>query len=191
MVTPIVLSLAKSGLDLRKALSSLKVVTVGGAYLGEESATALRTVFQRDDVLIQQGWGMTETTASVTLFHNDQTNGITVGRLVANMEAKFVGEDGSPVLPGHVGEAIVRGPNIFMGYWRNKAATVEAMSTDGWLRTGDLVVVDEDGLWTVAGRNKVSYRLQSKWSIMLRRSRCRNSSKSRASRSHQASLKAC
>lgn len=155
IVPPIISSLVKSGLKLSQTLSSLKIITVGGAYLGVESAAALKRILGRENVLIQQGWGMTETTSSVTLFGLDQTDGITVGRLVPNMEAKLIDEDGNPTAPGQIGEAVVRGPNVFIGYWKNKAATEQSKSPDGWLRTGDLVTIDESGLWAIVGRNKV------------------------------------
>ena len=155
IVPPIISSLVHSGLDVSRAFSSLKIITAGGAYLGAESAAALRGLLKREDVLIQQGWGMTETTSSVTIFATDQTDGLTVGRLVPNMEAKFIDEDGNPLAAGQIGEAVVRGSNVFPGYWRNTVATEQAVSTDGWLRTGDLVKVDENDLWTIVGRNKV------------------------------------
>lgn len=157
MVPAIIPTLAKCGLDLKDAFSSLRVASLGAAYFGRESLLALRNVLQRDNVLIQQGWGMTETTAATTLFHHDQTDGTTVGHLLANLEAKLVDENGNIVPPGNPGEAVVRGPSIFAGYWKNSAATNEVKSEDGWLRTGDLVTVNDQGLFAVVGRTKVTW----------------------------------
>jgi acyl-CoA synthetase (AMP-forming)/AMP-acid ligase II len=65
-----------------------------------------------------------------------------------------VGEDGHPVATGEVGEVVTRGQHVMAGYWRNPEATAEAIRPDGWLRTGDMGRVDEDGfLYLVDRRN--------------------------------------
>jgi 4-coumarate--CoA ligase len=73
------------------------------------------------------------------------------------MECRLLDEDGKEVGPGEPGEIYVRGPNVCVGYWRNKEATEESLSTDGWLKTGDVAVVDKKGWFWIVDRKKVSW----------------------------------
>ena len=85
----------------------------------------------------------------------------TIGRLQPNMQAKFceVGAEDSPEQParelkaGETGELYMKGPNVFLGYWKNEAATEESLK-DGWFRTGDVGHVDEDGDFYITDRVK-------------------------------------
>ena len=111
----------------------------GGAPLGTRLGHFLRGA----GVTILEGWGLTETSAAVTL------------NLPA---AQRIGSVGQP-LPGCAvridpdGEVLVRGPNIFDGYWHNDPATAEAFDDDGWFHTGDLGALD-DGYLSITGRKK-------------------------------------
>jgi long-subunit acyl-CoA synthetase (AMP-forming) len=66
-------------------------------------------------------------------------------------------DDGKEVGPGQPGELYVRGPNVCLGYWRNSHATIESLSPDGWLKTGDVAVV-RDGWFWIVDRKKVSFQ---------------------------------
>lgn len=100
---------------------------------------------------------MTETTVVATAMNPAElSTDSSVGVLVAGLRARLVdpktGKD-VPVHPDSTGEVWVQGPNIMKGYWRNPTATAGTMS-DGWLRTGDMARVDENGRWFIVDRLK-------------------------------------
>lgn len=112
----------------------------GSAPLGMHLGHFFRSL----GVSILEGWGLTETTAPVTV----------------NLPTKFkIGTVGVP-LPGNAvrladdGEVLVKGVCVFDGYWRNEAATKAAFDADGWLHTGDLGTIDAEGYVTITGRTK-------------------------------------
>ena len=70
------------------------------------------------------------------------------------VEVRLVDPDGDDVLVGDAGEIWVRGPNVFAGYWEDDEATAAALTPDGWLRTGDIAVVDDDGYLFLVDRAK-------------------------------------
>jgi long-chain acyl-CoA synthetase len=92
---------------------------------------------------IFEGYGMTETSTAATAQTLDSFRFGSVGKVLDGMEAK-IAEDG---------ELLLRGPNIFRGYYNNEEATAEALE-DGWLHTGDLAHIDEDGFLFITGRKK-------------------------------------
>ena len=77
-----------------------------------------------------------------------------VGRPLPGVEVQLVDEEDEPVLDGDPGEIWVRGDNVFAGYWRDPAATRRVLTDDGWLRTGDIGVIGEDGDLFVVDRSK-------------------------------------
>jgi long-chain acyl-CoA synthetase len=99
--------------------------------------------FDAAGVLILEGWGMTETATAATVARPDAFKFGKVGRAFAGDEIR-IAEDG---------EILVRGPNIFQGYYKNPEATKEALE-DGWLHTGDIGELDEDGYLSITGRKK-------------------------------------
>ena len=104
-----------------------------------------------------EGYGMTE--AAPVCFGNplsDQRRLGTIGVPFPSIDAKVVDQfDTSRVMPaGQRGELLVRGPNVFVGYWNNPQETGRVLLPDGWLRTGDIVTMDEDGFATVVDRAK-------------------------------------
>lgn len=100
--------------------------------------------FHACGILILEGWGMTETsTAGTVNRHNDYKFG-TIGKPLPGVEMK-VAEDG---------EILLRGPNRFQYYYKNPEATAEAIDADGWLHTGDVGIVDEDGFFRITDRKK-------------------------------------
>ncbi len=78
----------------------------------------------------------------------------TVGRPLPGVEVRVCDSDGAPLVVGAVGELEVRGPNVFKGYWRKPDKTRAEFRDDGFFRTGDLGLIDENGYVTIVGRSK-------------------------------------
>ncbi|HEX4282077.1 MAG TPA: AMP-binding protein, partial [Solirubrobacteraceae bacterium] len=95
-------------------------------------------------VPVLEGWGMTETTACGVVNTLDALKFGTVGRAMPGVELKIADD----------GEIMIKGPNVFREYWRNPEATRDTFTEDGWLLTGDLGSLDDDGFLTITGRKK-------------------------------------
>ncbi len=132
-------------------LSSLRYVTTGGAPLA-------RTLWERFEqrlphVRVGDGYGCTEVCSTATMSPYDARRHGTVGRPLPGVELAVLDDDLQPVPVGTDGEVCVRSPGVMAGYWGDPAATAEAV-VDGWLHTGDLGHLDEDGYLTVVDRKK-------------------------------------
>ena len=134
-------------------LSSLEAVTYGGAPSAPELVKRIHAEF---GALPGNGWGMTETMATVT-YHSaeDYLNRLTsAGPPVPVARLKIMDADARIELPpGEVGELWAKGPMIVKGYWNNPVATAETF-IDGWVRTGDLATLDEEGFLYIVDRAK-------------------------------------
>jgi long-chain acyl-CoA synthetase len=95
-------------------------------------------------VPVLEGWGMTETTGVGCVNTLDHVRFGTVGRPMPGVEVKTADD----------GEVVIKGPNVFREYWRNPEATTDTLTDDGWLLTGDLGTVDDDGFLSITGRKK-------------------------------------
>jgi acyl-CoA synthetase (AMP-forming)/AMP-acid ligase II len=134
-------------------LSSLELITYGGAPSAPELATR---IWQEFGALPGNGWGMTETMATVTAHVGEDylNRPDSAGPPVPVSDLKIVAADGITELPvGEVGELWARGPQIVIGYWNKPEATAETF-VDGWVRTGDLATVDGEGFLTIVDRAK-------------------------------------
>src|SRR5262249_57053941 len=103
------------------------------------------------------GYGLTETTGTVSMCRHDDPPDViagTVGRPLPGVEVRVVDEDGKDVPPGEPGEFLVRGFNVMKGYFNNPEGTAEAVDADGWLRTGDVGIVDDGGNLRITDRRK-------------------------------------
>jgi fatty-acyl-CoA synthase len=103
------------------------------------------------------GYGMTETSATVMITSPAdplERRVATVGRVVPHVEVKVVDERSEIVPRGQVGEICVRGYSIMLGYWGDPEKTAEAIDADGWMHTGDLGTIDQDGYGKIVGRLK-------------------------------------
>jgi len=121
----------------------------GGALLDVE----MQRYFYAIGIPIYQGYGLTEAAPVISVNAPHAHKLGTSGKLVPNLELRIVGEDGRDLPPGEKGEIVVKGENVMKGYWKNEKATAETIR-DGWLYTGDLGYVDEDGFLVVLGRKK-------------------------------------
>jgi acyl-CoA synthetase (AMP-forming)/AMP-acid ligase II len=138
----------------RHDLSSLRVAVTGAADIPVELIR--RVADELPFPSIVTGYGLTEAgTASATSPDDDaETVATTVGRPRPGFEVRIAGEGDRDVPTGETGEVVLRGPSVMAGYLDDPAATGEALSPDGWLRTGDLGVLDERGCLRIVGRAK-------------------------------------
>ncbi|MSO78318.1 MAG: hypothetical protein EXQ79_01780 [Acidimicrobiia bacterium] len=133
--------------------SSVRLAVSGAAELPARTADGFRDRF---GVELHQGYGLTEAAPIVTstaLMTGSPPSG-SIGPPVPGVEVRLVDVDGADVLAGDPGELWVRGPNVFPGYWHDTEATERALTPDGWLRTGDVAVVDDNGGLRLVDRAK-------------------------------------
>lgn len=139
-------------------LSSLEsVIYLGGGL----PVGILQSLRDKTGARLATGWGMTETSGGCTLTDSDadfETLATTVGRPDPRIELRLIDETGRAVNPGDPGEIIVRGETLFLGYLNNQEATDEVMDSDGFLHTGDIGVMRDDGNIRLVGRKKEMFK---------------------------------
>jgi acyl-CoA synthetase (AMP-forming)/AMP-acid ligase II len=147
---PIAVAFAKHPLVDRYDLSSLRYVLCGAAPLDAEVQDACAA---RIGCEVIQGYGLTET-GPVTHAWKQGEKVIpgTVGRLLANTECKVLDVESGD--EAEDGELLVRGPQVMIGYLNNPTATAITITDDGWLRTGDIVSYDDEGVFRIVDRLK-------------------------------------
>jgi len=131
--------------------ATLRLAISGGASL---PVALLHSFEQKFNVRISEGYGLSEA-SPVTCFNpldRDRKPG-SIGTSITNVENKVVDENGIEVPVGEIGELIVRGPNVMKGYYKMPEETTNALK-DGWLYTGDLAKMDEDGYFYIVDRKK-------------------------------------
>ncbi len=135
----------------------MRKVVAGAAPLGLPAMEQFEELF-RSRIQVRQAWGMSEAPAMCTAWDETETDSPTstsVGELLPGLEAMVVGDDEKEIQQrGVPGELWVRGPNVMKGYWRNVEATARTKTDDGWVKTGDVAYVDDDGLWYIVDRKK-------------------------------------
>lgn len=134
-------------------LSSVESIGYGGAPSAPELVERIKQEFP--DVASSNGYGLTETSSITTLnlAEDYQNRPESAGVPVAVCDLKVVDEEGNEVADGEVGELWIKGPNVVKGYWNRPEATAESF-TDGWLHSGDLVRIDEEGFVFILDRAK-------------------------------------
>ncbi len=134
-------------------LSSIKSIGYGGAPAAPELVTRIRQVFP--DVTSSNGYGLTETSSVTTMNAGPdyQRKPESVGQPVAICDVKVVDPLGKPVPDGEIGELWIRGPNVIKAYWNKPEATAQTI-TEGWLHSGDLARIDEEGFVYIVDRAK-------------------------------------
>lgn len=151
LVPPVLVMMAKRDETARYDISSLTHIACGAAPLSSELQNE---AMKRFELVITQGWGMTETTCAGIMMPG-MTRDLTgsIGKVLPNTEACLVDDNGNEVTnDGEAGELWLRGPQIMLRYWRNEEATRESLC-DGWFKTGD-VAVTKGGKWWIVDRKK-------------------------------------
>jgi long-chain acyl-CoA synthetase len=134
-------------------VSSLRLCASGGAALPVEVLRGFEAAF---GCIVIEGYGLSETSPVACFNHpgRERKPG-SIGTPIEGVEMKVIDDErGEEVAQGEVGEIVIRGHNVMKSYWRRPDATAEAISADGWLRTGDLARVDEDGYFFIVDRKK-------------------------------------
>jgi len=132
--------------------STLKIASAGGMAVLDDTARQWASITHTH---IIQGYGLSETSPVVT----SNPLGITefrgsIGLPLPNTDVSLRDDDNREVALGEPGELCVRGPQVMAGYWNNPEATAKAMTSDGFFRTGDIAIVDEQGFFKIVDRKK-------------------------------------
>ncbi|NDH22438.1 MAG: long-chain fatty acid--CoA ligase [Actinobacteria bacterium] len=153
LVGPPTMWAALSQVDLvaDDALKTIRIAVSGAATLPNR---VVEEVAGRFGVRILEGYGLTEAAPGVTRATDDDTPIGSIGRPMAGMEVRIVDAAGDDVYIGDEGEILVRGDNVFVGYLDDPEATARAIDPQGWLHTGDIAVVDDDGFVYIVDRAK-------------------------------------
>lgn len=138
-------------------LATIRLIMTGGAPV--PSALLQRIKAKLPDAEVLTGYGLTEGTALVTLSpvrltpSGEIEKGRTIGKVLDGMDLAIIGENGLLLPPGEIGEIVISGPNVMAGYYKAPDDTKVALA-DGWLHTGDIGMLDEDGFAYIIDRKK-------------------------------------
>jgi long-chain acyl-CoA synthetase len=146
--------LLKFGIDIRKKLfkevhdnlgGKARLLVAGGAALDPEAEKG----FNNLGFTMYQGYGLTETSPVIAAEDDKYQRIGSIGKAFPSLDVKIVdkNEEG-------IGEIVVKGPTVMLGYYNNDEATKETIDEDGWLHTGDLATIDKDGYIFISGRKK-------------------------------------
>ncbi len=138
-------------IDYQKITNNLRITLSGGASLPKQ---VLKEFEERFEVEILEGYGMSEGSPVVTFNHTDVGKKIgSIGTPVWGVEVKIVDESGNELPAGEKGELIYRGHNVMKGYYKRPEETAETIK-NGWLYSGDVAFMDEDGFFFIVDRTK-------------------------------------
>ena len=148
----------------RYDLSSLKIITYGAAPMPLPVIKKAMEVFP--GVSFINAFGQTETASTITTLgpedhvisgsEEEREKKLkrlsSIGKSMPDVEMKVVDDEGCDLLVGKVGEIVARGPRVMSGYWKDQEKTEQTIDKDGWVHTGDVGYIDEDGYFFLAGR---------------------------------------
>ena len=139
--------------DFKKIdFSALKGTNSGGTALVSAVAERWKAV---TGVTVTEGYGLTETSPVVSANpHGDKSRLGTVGLPLPGTALKVIDDEGRELPIGERGELCVKGPQVMKGYWQREEATAEVLDAEGWLKTGDIAVIDADGFVRIVDRKK-------------------------------------
>jgi long-chain acyl-CoA synthetase len=133
-------------------VSALRVSVSGGAAMPVEVLRQFEDAF---GCIVLEGYGLSETAPVASFNHPDRERKPgSIGTPIRGVEMRVVDPAGNELPQGEVGEIAIRGHNIMKGYWRKPESTADAISPDGWFRTGDIGRMDEDGYYYIVDRKK-------------------------------------
>ena len=133
------------------SFANVRLALTGAAKMPEE---AMRRLHERFGLTLLEGYGLTEASPVVTSSAGMKVKVGSVGKVLDGIQVRLVDEEGNDALQGDSGEVWVKGPNVFKGYLNEPEATARVLTEDGWLRTGDIAVVDDDGYLYLVDRAK-------------------------------------
>lgn len=133
------------------AFATVRLAVSGASKLSVEVAERM---LDRFGLRVHEGYGLTEASPVVAYSVGTGAPLGSIGRPLPGVEMRLVDADGDDTLVGDAGEIWVRGPNVFGGYWKDPDATASVLDADGWLHTGDLAVIDDDGYLFIVDRAK-------------------------------------
>ena len=139
-------------------LSSLRLAVTGAAVIPVTLVERMRDELGFEAVVT--GYGLTECSGAVSMCRHDDdpvTIATTSGRALPDVEVRCIDAEGKEVPRGEPGEVVVRGYNVMVGYFEDEAATREAIDAEGWLHTGDVGTMDEEGYLRITDRIKDMY----------------------------------
>jgi long-chain acyl-CoA synthetase len=131
--------------------SKLKFCGAGGMAM---SSSVSEEWAERTGCEVIEGYGLTECSPVVAVNVPGKVKQGTVGPLVPDTEARVVDEEGNELAQGEVGELWVKGPQVMLGYWEKEEASRDALTEDGWFKTGDYVRIDAEGYISIVDRKK-------------------------------------
>lgn len=146
--------LLKIGLDVREKIfkevheslgAKLRLLVAGGAALDPET----EKLFNNLGITMLQGYGLTETSPVIAAEDDKYVKIGSIGKAFPSLDVKIEDENEEGI-----GELLVKGPTVMLGYYQNEEATKETIDKDGWLHTGDLAKIDKDGFIFITGRKK-------------------------------------
>lgn len=135
----------------RDSFATVRTASTGAAKMPEEAIRRMESLF---GVQLAEGYGLTEASPVVTSSRSGQIRIGSVGTVLDGIDVRLVDETGDDVLDGDAGEIWVKGPNVFKGYLDDAESTARVLTSDGWLRTGDIAITDDDGFLYLIDRAK-------------------------------------
>jgi long-chain acyl-CoA synthetase len=133
------------------SFATVRLALTGAAKMPEE---ATRRLQQRFGLQLAEGYGLTEASPVVCSSAGLPLHVGSVGKVLPGMSVRLVDDHGDDAVAGDSGEIWVKGPNVFKGYYNDPEATARALTPDGWLRTGDIAVTDDEGYLYLVDRAK-------------------------------------
>lgn len=132
-------------------VKTVRLFVSGGACLPQPVAQAFLEAYGHPVI---EGYGLTEASPVVSVLPPDQPKYLTCGKAIPGVEAKIHTDDDKPYEEGVVGELWVRGDNVMKGYWKREEDTKATITSDGWLRTGDMAYMDKEKYIYIVDRIK-------------------------------------
>jgi long-chain acyl-CoA synthetase len=132
-------------------ISSVRLCTTGGESVPKDLIESFNRVFS---LPLIEGYGLTEASPIVSVNSPENNKPYTAGQPLPNLQVRIVGDDGNDLPANQDGEIWVKGPNVMKGYCNMPEETRQAITPDGWLKSGDVGRLDEDGFLKITGRKK-------------------------------------